>query len=95
MTTTKAELLEEWEQFERYKKLLGQTTPTKRKPPENPSLLYTMFKARRRGETFGKIFEQYSTGKLPGYSGSTTQFTSEDSLERYYQRYYTNDEPAT
>ncbi len=88
-TTTRAELLEEWQRFESLRDTLFPTTvvPTKRKPPENPSLLYAVFKCRQHGMTFPAIFKLYSNGKLPGYKGSNNQYGDADSLERYYNRY--------
>ena len=88
-TTTKAELLEEWQHFENLRDTLfpAAVTTTKRKPPENPSLLYAVFKCRQRRMTFPAVFKLYSTGKLPGYKGSNGQYADADSLERYYNRY--------
>lgn len=86
-STTKAELLEQWLKFEAIRASLFPVRPTKRKPPLNPKLLYAVFKARQSGHTFAEIFEKYQTGKLLGYSGSTTQFSNEDSLEAYYHKF--------
>lgn len=95
LTTTLAEVMTEWRRFSQFRKTLFPIKQTKRKPAENPELLYAMFKARRAGETFRTIFRLYSTGKLPGYNGSVAQFKSEDNLERYYHKYYPDDKPAT
>jgi hypothetical protein len=66
----------------------------KRKPPENPRLLYAVFKARSRSPawTFKAIYQYYADGKLPYYEGGNTkQFKSEDALETYYHK----NEPRT
>lgn len=62
---------------------------TKSKSPQNPELIYAIFKARTRdGLKFSQIFNLYENGKLPGYTGKNTrQYKSEDSLERYYRKY--------
>lgn len=88
-TTTRAELLEEWQRFENLRARLfpAAVTTTKRKPPENPSLLYAVFKCRQRHMTFPAIFKHYSERKLPGYDKAPGQFSDADSLERYFNKY--------
>ena len=63
------------------------TTKTRTKSPENPQLIYAIFKARMSGKKFREIYEYYISSNLIGYSGNTNQFTGEDSLERYYRRH--------
>ena len=92
--TTRAELLEQWLKFEVIRESLFPVRPTKRKPPENPKLLYAVFKERQRGHTFAEIFERYQTGKLQDYTGSTVQHSSEDSLEAYYHKFAPSDPNA-
>ena len=87
---TKSEFMEYWEMFARIRKTFVGELKVKRKPPENPELIYAIFKARKK-HTFRRIFEMLSNGKLPSYSGSPNQFKSEDALERYYNKY----KPAT
>ena len=67
---------------------------TKRKPPQETSLLYAIFRARRK-LTFTEIFKLYQDGRLPLYHGSTAQFKSPDSLEAYYHKYMPGKPKAT
>lgn len=61
---------------------------TRNRHPENTDLIYSVFKARMRGETFPTIFRQYEDGTLIGYKDkSSGQFKSSDSLGRYYRKY--------
>lgn len=97
-TITRAEFLEFWDKFSSIQEALTQrkhSNTKKRKPPENPELLYAIFKARSKSNTFSQIFTMYSTGQLPHYLGSTGQFKSEDSLERYYSKYKPGKQPGT
>jgi hypothetical protein len=64
-------------------------TTKKEKPPQETDLIYAIFKARKQN-TFTWIFDKYREGSLPLYKGSTTQFKSSDSLERYYDKYKPN-----
>jgi len=59
----------------------------RKRTPENPELIYAVFKARLRGMTYPQIFRLYSEGGLKDYSGSQSQFSHEESLERYYKKY--------
>ena len=81
---TQKSFLELWDEIAKAKKQLD--VKTRYRPPENHALVYAVFKARKRFK-FSEIFKLYSEGKLPGYKGSTIQYTSEDSLERYYNKY--------
>ena len=64
---------------------------TKPKAPLNSKLLYAIFKARKNKLTFSNIFKLYQDKQLPYYDkGSSRQYTGEDSLERYYRKYYKN-----
>lgn len=83
---SKAEYLEAWEMISSLQRALYKTRPTKRKPPENPSLIYAVFKARKH-LTFPEIFHLYENGVLPMYSGSKNQFSTVEALERYYDKY--------
>ena len=61
---------------------------TRNRHPENPDLIYSVFKARMEGDTFRTIFHKYDDGTLIGYKDVPSgQFKSEDSLERYYRKY--------
>lgn len=85
---TRDDYVASWNDIQRHLKLHGyKTSNNRRKPPQETKLIYAIFKARQRGNTFNQIFWQYQQGNLPGYSGSSTQFISEDSLERYYRKY--------
>lgn len=87
---SKAEYLEAWEMISSLQKALYKMKPSKRKPPENPSLIYAVYKARK-SLTFPEIFYLYENGALPMYSGSKSQFSTVEALERYYDKY----KPAT
>lgn len=61
---------------------------TKKKAPVNHLMVFVIFKLRQKdGLTFTEIFRKYQDGDLVGYNGSTTQYKSKDSLERYYNKY--------
>lgn len=60
----------------------------RRRAADDTQLIYATYKARREGLTFGQIYEKYQKGILDSYQGKVTnQFSSEDSLERYYDKY--------
>jgi hypothetical protein len=62
--------------------------PTKRKAPDEHQLIYAVYRARKRGLTFRKIFSEYQNGNLDLYFNMPTQkFSSEDDLEKYYRLY--------
>ncbi|OGL22241.1 hypothetical protein A2707_02830 [Candidatus Saccharibacteria bacterium RIFCSPHIGHO2_01_FULL_45_15] len=62
--------------------------PSRNRHPEDPKLIYAVFKARLEGDIFRTIFRQYQDGTLIGYKDvPSNQFKSEDSLERYYRKY--------
>jgi hypothetical protein len=85
--TTLQQITNDWGMIQEF---IGATyggTDSKSKSPENPQLIYAVFKARAAGLTFTKIFRQYQDGELLGYKGSTRQYTSKDSVERYYRKY--------
>jgi len=64
------------------------TRNTRRRAPDDTRLIYAIFKSRCNGLTFKRIFTLYQQGRLPLYLNSpTNQFSSEDSLESYYQKY--------
>ena len=55
---------------------------------ENTQLIYAISKARGLKKTFREIFNDYQNGNLDCYSNrSTSQFKSEDELEKYYDKY--------
>lgn len=90
---TKKEYDTAWEFIQWYKRERLGLIPTKkrRRSPENTKLIYAIFKARQQEPTmtFKKIFQLYQDGELPLYNGSRN-LTSEDKLERYYDRYKPN-----
>jgi hypothetical protein len=61
--------------------------PTRRRAPNETNLIYSVFKERQRGLSFPAILDLYAQGKLPGYSGSRTQYLSDRSLEMLYRRH--------
>jgi hypothetical protein len=83
---TKGEFNEMWQYTQAIKRRLTGNKTAKRKPPENDQLIYAVFKARRQ-YNFRQIFDLYRNGKLAGYAGSGTQFSDQESLERYYNKY--------
>lgn len=83
----KDDLADIWSLIQRKKHLMSEGKTTKRKPAENDTLLYAVFKARARGLKFSEIFKHYETGTLQGYSGGSSQFITAKSLERYYNKY--------
>jgi hypothetical protein len=86
--TTLQQITNEWNFIQEYMTAMFHSTNTKSKSPENPSLIYAVFKARANGLTFTEIFRQYQDGVLKLYSGTNTnQYSSKDSLERYYRKY--------
>lgn len=92
------EFMEIWAEFDSIRKSRGFKRISKRRLPEQPELLYAIFKARQnqKGEdkkTFGEIFTEYQEGKLAGYSGNNKQFTDEDVLEDYYHTFYPSGKP--
>lgn len=60
---------------------------TKNKSPQNPELIYAIFKARSKNIKFSEIFKTYQNGKLYKRQPNTVQFNNDDSLERYYRKY--------
>lgn len=84
--TNKAELLDEWQQFELLRGH-GPAISTKRKAPELPRLIYAIFKAKQKNMDFEHIFKLYQSGSLPGFKGSSIQFLTKESLRRYYNKY--------
>lgn len=87
-TITREQLLDLWRLLQSLKKK-NEIVPTKQKPPEDPELLYAIFKMRMTKRSFREIFSKYQAGNLPGYKNRTTnQFSSDDSLERHYRKHY-------
>lgn len=85
---TKAEFLDNWKSFTSTWQLIYNTNnKTRRRAPENTQLIYSIFKARQKQNTFREIFTLYSTGKLECFDGPSSQFKDEESLERYYRKY--------
>lgn len=61
---------------------------TRVRAADDTQLIYAVFKARKSGLTFRQIYRLYQDGKLPCYvEKPTNQFSSEDSLERYFNKY--------
>ena len=92
--TTRAELLEEWERLEHVQLKVWNMSKTKRKSPAYPLLLYAVFKARKRRDTFPTIFNAYKTGSLTGYSGDKKMFDTVKELEDYYHQHYPKNIPS-
>lgn len=87
---TRAEYLQAWSEVEDMlirEEVRQARNTSRRRSPENTQLIYAIFKARKRGKKFSEIFELYQTKQLDQYKKSSTQFSSSDSLERYYNKY--------
>lgn len=84
-STSRAEVIEQWQKFEQMRVRLFPVRLSRRRVAEQPDLIYAIFKCRQRNLSFREIFTLYSTGAIPGYNGSISQYKDEDSLEKYYQ----------
>ena len=87
--TTIEQINEDWNFIKGIRPLWVGNENTKSKSPQSPELIYAIFKARGKDKLkFSEIFRLYQSGKLKGYEfKNTKQFSSEDSLERYYRKY--------
>lgn len=87
--TTKAEFLEFWEQFSRYRDNFIGKPKVKRKPPEHPDLIYAVFKAKQAGSTFPEIFRLCNDPdkKLPGFNGELPAHMDAKKLQEYYNKF--------
>jgi hypothetical protein len=85
----KADMDKLWGVVEELRVNIGRSANSaRRRPPLNHALLYAVFKARQQGKTYRQIYDLYDEGKLPYYIGKwARQFSSEESLERYYRKY--------
>ena len=82
------EFYELWKQVDSIKQNELGLKPTKRKPPENPQLIYAIFKAKKSGLTRKQIFNKYKSGELDYYRHKPSiQFDNEYSLDDYYLNY--------
>lgn len=83
---TKQEFIDSWTEIKRVRESLD-VEPTKRKPKEKSELVYSVFKARRNGESFKAIFDKYKSRKLVHYTGSNKQFDTHEELKWYYSKH--------
>lgn len=76
-----------YEQFdvERIEKIPELTE--RRRAPNRPDLIYAIFCQRKVNTPWRGIFAMYQAGGLPKYEGSTTQYSTQKSLESHYNRY--------
>ena len=85
----KHQLEELWGYMQRTREINNFTKQPKIKPPDDPELVYAIFKARVRGHTFPQIFGMYRKGTLPSYENKpTNKFSTEFDIKKYYSRYY-------
>lgn len=85
----KYQLQELWDYIQRTREINNFTKRSKIKPPDDPELLYAIFKARVRGHTFPQIFNMYRDGTLPSYENKpTNNFSDEFDIKKYYSKYY-------
>lgn len=83
----KAEYIAAWDYInELFNEHNQEITRKRNRASENPELVYAIYKARKRGNTFRKIFEDYQNGVLDCYSREPTLYYQE-ALERFYQKY--------
>jgi hypothetical protein len=62
---------------------------SKIKPPEDPELLYAVFKSRIRGLTFPQIFDLYKIGELAYYKDKPrNNYETDFELRKYYSIHY-------
>lgn len=88
--TTLEDIRREWpyiKEITALKQFRDTEESARKRSPDNPALIYAVFKARMNGKSFKAIFELYEHGELSTYSGGHTQFNNEESLERYYRKY--------
>lgn len=85
---TKTEYVNLWDVIKNFQHLRSDLKPTKHKGPENSELLYEVFIQRRARETFKRIYEMYSSGRLGNYDGGNYRFKTSKDLEDYYRLYY-------
>jgi hypothetical protein len=87
--TTLEDIQRDWQYIKEYTALyqFRDDESARRRSPNNPMLIYAVFKARMKRMTFKAIYNLYEAEALPQYSGSSSQFNSEDSLERYFRKY--------
>lgn len=86
--TTIEQIVDSWDYIKAVREDYYGKKDTKRKAPVNHQLVFVVFKAKQKdGLTFTEIFRRYQDGELEGYNGSSNQYKSKDSLERYYNKY--------
>lgn len=83
----KEDFMQIWELIKRKQTIKYGGKTFKRKPVENDKLIYAIFKAQIKGDGFSRIFKNYQKGSLEGYPGSSSQYQTEESLERYYKKH--------
>ncbi|USN96468.1 MAG: hypothetical protein H6797_05390 [Candidatus Nomurabacteria bacterium] len=81
------DFLNAYEQFDWFRSKQHPLDFMRRRAPEQPALIYSIFTQRRQGKHWGEIFKMYQNGTLPGYEGSASQYTHQKSLEAHYNRY--------
>lgn len=84
---TKEDFMQLWKQLSKEKAAKHKGKIPKNKLPEYNELLYAIFKARRKGTSFGEIFSLYSAKKLPYYSKLVSSIDSEQKLKDYYYKF--------
>jgi hypothetical protein len=83
---TKQEIIRQLGKVKTLQQLFFEPQKTKHKPPENYQLIYAIFRARAKAQTFDAIYRQYEDGSLPMYNQAATH-KSVESLSRYYRKY--------
>lgn len=86
---SKDDFMKMWVEIKRNKSLQFLKKLPKTKPPTYDKLLYAIFKARQRNETFTQIFKQYENKELPYYEGGISSMfrNDQDKFEEYYRKY--------
>jgi hypothetical protein len=84
---TKEDFLQIWKRVAADKKRgYGGKFP-KNKLPVYDKLLYAVFKSRKKGLSFGEIFEKYTLRTLPYYEKGPISISTEEKLKDYYYKF--------
>jgi len=85
---SKADFMEMWSEISRFK-ARRQGKPIRQRKPDDPALIYAIFKQRRKAPqiSFGAITKMYKDGELPNYNGRIKKTMTTQNLTREYNRY--------
>jgi hypothetical protein len=80
----RAEVIEEWKKSREIVKILNKNSVKRRRPPDNPDLIYAYHKAEITGKSNNEIFNLYSEMQLPGYTKKPIAFDTPKELRDYF-----------